>query len=103
MVEPILGLCVSCQKFATLALTSYKLWDRRRHVLSLRRDRNRNRTSEEEDKFTGNLNTTETERVRFLAYFPLWQKWHEMGIDKYFENWPKILRKHCQMHNGPKC
>ena len=43
---PILGLCVSCQKFDTLALTSYKLWDRRR-VLSLRRDRNRNRTSEE--------------------------------------------------------
>ena len=44
---PILWLCVSCQKFATLALTSYKLWDRRRHVLSLRRDRNRSRTSKE--------------------------------------------------------
>ena len=100
MVEPILGLCVSCQKFATLALTSYKLWDRRRHALSLKRDRNR--TSEEEDKFNRNLNTTETERVTFLSYFPLWQKWNEIGIDKYFENCPKILSKHCQMHNGPK-
>ena len=79
MVEPILGLCVSCQKFATLGLTSYKLWDRRRHALSLKIDRNR--TSEEEDKFNRNLNTTETERVTFLSYFPFWQKLYEMGID----------------------